>query len=106
MKAEINILALGTDTRILQTILRLLHSKSGWTATGAATVQEALSSVAGNKYDVLLLGAGFSTAEEMQVSDAICAANPDVRVIPHYGGGSGLLFAEIYLAFGTMNQAQ
>jgi len=93
MTKEINILVVGKHPEIMKTILRLINNKPGWSGTGAFNANEALDQVAAA--DVVLLGAGLSEAETAQLK-----AGFSVSVVQHYGGGSGLLYAEIYQALG------
>jgi len=92
---ELQILVIGKHPDIMETILRLLNNQPGWTGTGAFTVDEALKLSETINVDVMLLGAGLSEDESAQIK-----ANFSVPVIEHYGGGSGLLYAEIYGAVG------
>ena len=89
---EAKILIVGKHPEIMKTILRLINNKPDWTGIGAFTVAEALSQAG---IDVVLLGAGLSIAETQQIQQ-----NFSVPVVQHYGGGSGLLYAEIYQALG------
>lgn len=101
MKKQTEILVVGTNEQILHTVLRLLNNNEEWRATGVGTEEEALSKCREQEYRVLLLGAGLSEAAEERLTLEIKRLYPSIHVIPHYGGGSGLLFAEIYLALGT-----
>lgn len=104
MKTEI--LVIGTDPDILQTILRLLNAVESWHAEGVSGIKEALAKCGLKAYHILLLGAGLTSQEEEELKTEVKTLYPTLPVVPHYGGGSGLLFAEIYLALGKMNQAQ
>ena len=106
MESKTEILVVGTNEKILQVVLRLLRTNDSWTATGVSGVDEVLSNCREMTYDVLLIGAGLTDDEEEQLSTEVQHIRPAIKVIKHYGGGSGLLFAEIYLALGTRNQAQ
>ena len=101
MEAETEILVIGTNQPILETVLRLLNANEAWNATGVNTVEEVLQACAVKEYQVLLLGAGLSSQEEVLLRSTVKEMLPDIHVIAHYGGGSGLLFAEIYLALGA-----
>jgi Asp/Glu/hydantoin racemase len=90
---EIKILIAGKHPDIMKVILRLINNKPNWNAIGAFTVEEALSHT---EIDVVLLGAGLSKEESEQVKQHF-----SVPVVQHYGGGSGLLFAEIYQVIGA-----
>lgn len=99
------ILVIGTNDKILETVLRLLNKNVLWNATGVSTADEAIAKCRELNYTVFLIGAGLNDAEEARATAEIKALQPGIHVIPHYGGGSGLLYAEIYLALGTSNQA-
>ena len=108
MEAKTEILVVGTNAPILATVLRLLNSNEAWNATGVQGAEEVIAACESKPYEVLLIGAGLTEQEEADVTARILNNYPSIHVIPHYGGGSGLLFAEIYLALagGTRNQAQ
>lgn len=106
MGIQTKILVIGTNEKILEVVLRLLNTNESWEATGVSDPVEAVRKCRELKYEVLLIGAGLTDSEEQELSAQIREIHPDIHVIPHYGGGSGLLFAEIYLALGTTNQAQ
>jgi len=106
METQTEILVVGTNDQILQTVLRLLNTNNSWKATGALTPEEVLSKCRETAYQVFLIGAGLTDTEEAELTAAVKKIHPAIHVIPHYGGGSGLLFAEIYLALGTTNQAR
>lgn len=90
------ILVLCTHEGIMDTILRLINNNSEWHATGALTVTSAKELFNINTYNIILLGNGLSTQEEQEMTDMAQTAN--TKVIQHFGGGSGLLFGEIYEA--------
>ena len=95
------ILVVGKHADILQTVLRLLNAHTLWHAEGAAGCEEAIAKCKSHAYQVLLLGAGLTDLEEARLKTEIRLMHPAIHIIPHYGGGSGLLYAEIYLALGT-----
>lgn len=101
MERQTEILVICTNAPILATVLRLLNTNENWNATGVASPEEALKMSREVQYEVFLIGAGLSDAEEQQVAAQVKEMHPDIHIIPHYGGGSGLLFAEIYLALGS-----
>lgn len=101
METKTEILVVGTHDQILATVLRLLNTNSSWSATGVSGVHEAIAACKSKAYKVLLIGAGLKDIEEEELTAHILEIYPEIHVIPHYGGGSGLLFAEIYLALGS-----
>ncbi|MGA1381027.1 MAG: hypothetical protein ACO30N_05655 [Schleiferiaceae bacterium] len=96
------ILAVGTNPEVMTVVERLLRSQEGWMPTVLNCADEALavlrSETAG--FDVLLLGAGLAPYEESALNTAAGSRVPPVPVVAHYGGGSGLLFAEIWGVLG------
>jgi len=104
MAKKTEILVIGTNEKIRETVLRLLNTNPLWQATGVGTTEEAVAEIMDAKYEVLLIGAGLTDEQEAELTSDIKVINPSIHVIPHYGGGSGLLFAEIYLALGTGNK--
>ena len=95
------ILVVGKHEDILQTILRLLNTETSWHAEGVSGYEEAIAKCKSRAYQVLLLGGGLTDQEEARLKTEIRLIHPAIHIIPHYGGGSGLLYAEIYMALGT-----
>src|SRR5882762_1706980 len=96
MKTQI--LAIGRHAEILQTVVRLINNNPEWNATGAGTDYEAMLAFSTQTYKLVLLGGGIEKESEDRICAAFRALNPDIIIIQHYGGGSGLLAAEIYQA--------
>jgi hypothetical protein len=95
------ILAVGTHPEVMPVIDRLIRSQEGWEPVVACCADDALNVLASDEcIDVLLVGAGLSPDEEVQLNAAAGARTPKVPVVAHYGGGSGLLFAEIWGVLG------
>lgn len=98
--SKIQILVIGRHPEIMSTIIRLINNKPEWKCTGVLTDEEAVTAFDDEPFDMVLIGAGVTPEEKQKLCDAFNAQKPDVPVIQHYGGGSGLLFAEIYQALG------
>jgi len=96
------ILAVGTNPEVMTVVERLLRSQEGWVPTVLNCADEALALLRTENtgFDVLLLGAGLAPHEESALNTAAGALIPPVPVVAHYGGGSGLLFAEIWGVLG------
>jgi len=92
---KIEILVVGKHPEIMKTILRLINNKPEWSGTAAFSVDEAVELSNTITFDVVLLGAGVDDEES-----SLLKAHFKVPVVQHYGGGSGLLYAEIYQALG------
>jgi hypothetical protein len=100
----INILVIGKHPEIMQTILRLINNKPEWSGIGALTQTEAITAFTQQPCSVVLLGAGISPEETKALCVFFRSHKPDVPVVEHYGGGSGLLYAEIFGALGLIQK--
>ena len=94
--AKIEILIVGKHPEIMKTILRLINSKPEWNGSSAFSAAEAIEKSKIIDLNVVLLGAGLTEQEAVDLQ-----AYFTIPVIQHYGGGSGLLYAEIYQALGN-----
>lgn len=92
---KIEILVIGTHPDILKTILRLINNRAEWNATGALSCEQAVNAFQERDYTLVLLGAGLSAEKEDELCNQLKALKPEIQIIRHYGGGSGLLYAEI-----------
>ena len=90
------ILAICTHEGILETILRLVNNNPEWHAIGASGLEEAKALLNAEKIDLVLLGNGLSPEEEKEIMYFAKEVNNQIRLVQHFGGGSGLLSAEIY----------
>ena len=95
------ILIVGTNKPILETIERLVNKEGQWLATLSYSVKEATSICLEKDFGLLLIGAGLREDEEVALTQQIALLRPKLPVVKHYGGGSGLLFAEIYQALAS-----
>jgi DNA-binding response OmpR family regulator len=97
---KIEILVVGKHPEIMKTIGRLLNGK-GWNCALAFSPDEAIKHGYSTPFNIVLLGAGLSEGETKQVCQHFT-----VPVVQHYGGGSGLLYAEVYQALGNISPAK
>jgi DNA-binding NtrC family response regulator len=98
---KIEILAIGTNKDIVKVIVRLINANPSWNASASLNAVEAKTAINDGHYDLVLIGAGLQPAEEEELLKTFSASRPDIAFVKHYGGGSGLLFAEIYQALNT-----
>lgn len=95
---KIEILVFGKHPDILATVLRLINGNEHWTGEGSGDEEEIIAMVQTKSYDILLLGGGIDHDVDDEVRAAARTALPDIKVIQHFGGGSGLLASEIITA--------
>jgi hypothetical protein len=96
-----NILTIGRHPDILQTVVRLVNSNPDWECTGVMTDEDALAAFTAKTYRLVLLCNGITPESEEKLCAAFRAHKPDVIIVQHYGGGSGLLTGEIRQALGS-----
>ena len=94
------ILIIGTNKPIMETIARLIDKEEKWLATIAFSVDEALSLCQAKDFKLALICAGLSKDDESELNLSLKQLKADLPIVKHYGGGSGLLYAEIYQAIG------
>ena len=92
------ILVIGRNEQILNTVERLINNNPKWQATACLTDEEAIKACDKQPFDLVLIGGGVDEASEAQLRKAVNERYPGTRVIQHYGGGSGLLATEINMA--------
>lgn len=94
------ILIVGTNKPIMETIARLIDKEEKWVATIAHAIDEAFALCQIKDFSLALICAGLSKEEESQLSLNLKQSKADLPIVKHYGGGSGLLYAEIYQGLG------
>ncbi len=92
----IEILIVGTNQPIMETIERLINKEGIWKATIASSDEEALQCITTKDIKLVLLCAGLPN--ELLLKENLLLLRPNLPVVKHYGGGSGLLFTEIHQA--------
>ena len=89
------ILIVCSHAEILSTIVRLVDKNPQWQATGCADINDAFAAFTDEPFPLVLIGSGIDASDECLLEEKLRALSPDVRIVKHYGGGSGLLSAEI-----------
>jgi DNA-binding NarL/FixJ family response regulator len=92
---KIEILLIGRHPQIMETVLRLINQNENWNAVGALTDEEAVEKFHRYNFQLVLLGGGIEEASERKLRSLFTFHDPEIIIIQHYGGGSGLLSNEI-----------
>lgn len=79
----------------METITRLINKEEKWLASIAYTIQEASEMCSSKDFRLALIGGGLKHEEESILIQTLNQLRPNLPIVKHYGGGSGLLFAEI-----------
>ena len=95
---QTQILVIGRHPEILQTVVRLVNNNPDWNATGCITDEEAMNAFNQLPFALVLLGGGIEEESEDELCAYFRATHPGIKIVQHYGGGSGLLSAEIFAA--------
>jgi DNA-binding NtrC family response regulator len=95
---QVQILVIGRNEQILATVERLINKNPEWHATACLTDEAALEACNNQPFDLVLLGGGIEETEDIRLRENISQRQPGVKIIQHYGGGSGLLATEINMA--------
>jgi len=93
---KINILIVGINEPIMRTIARLIDGEEKWLATIAFSVEDALKICLEKEFGLALICAGLAQNEEVTLNSKLNELRPQLPIVKHYGGGSGLLYTEIY----------
>lgn len=92
------ILVVCKHEQIAHTIARLIHKKENWRATVALACNDAISLCSSQTFNIILIGSGVTQQEEDEIVNRLKIDKIETPVVKHYGGGSGLLYAEIFEA--------
>jgi len=92
------IIVYGKHPDILQTVVRLINANEAWQGEGFTEEEEVIQQIAHHPYDLLLLGGGIPQSSENSIRKTVGSRFPDLSIIQHFGGGSGLLSSEIQAA--------
>ncbi|WP_338645915.1 hypothetical protein V5J73_11175 [Flavobacterium sp. KS-LB2] len=94
----IHILYIGRHLEILATVIRLINANDNWNGVGVMNDEEAKEIFLRKDFSLVLLGSGIQEESETDLCAFFKNKNPNINIVQHYGGGSGLLKSEIVLA--------
>lgn len=104
MLSRIQVLVVGRHPEILETVVRLINQTPDWESAGALTDEEAIEIFQHRRFDLVLIGGGVDPESEAKLRAIFTFQSPLIRIIQHFGGGGGLLFAEIRAALTAQDQ--
>lgn len=91
----LRILSFVANPQILPVLDRLVNKQDGWSGDRAPNLSTASEQLQAEEYDFVLLGAGTGSEERAALQEIIDVRKLKTRLIDHFGGGSGLLYAEV-----------
>lgn len=95
----LNFLVIGKNQEILETLKRIIENNEGWSAETQNDEHSCYNYIKGNQVDIVLLSSGLEEQFEKDIKVFCENLDKEVKVIDHYGGGSGLLKNEVYTLF-------
>lgn len=99
----LNFLIIGKNGEIMTTLKRIIEGNEGWHASLIDDEKGFKTFLEHNKVDVILLSSGLSELTEVGIKTYSLSVDKNIKVIQHFGGGSGLLKNEIYSLFPELN---
>ncbi|SEQ90394.1 hypothetical protein [Pedobacter rhizosphaerae] len=99
----VTILYIGRDADITAVMNRLLNARVEWIGICVCSDEEAISICLEKQLDLVLLGNGINQEAEQKLREKLLALRPELKIVQHYGGGSGLLYGEIMSALREQN---
>ena len=100
---KIQILAVGGDPVVLQTLLRCITEHPKWEATGTVSDEDAVAIFHQRKFDIILFTSAIEEGVMKKLTSLFTFQNRDIIFIQHFSGGCGLLFYEIQEALDKKN---
>lgn len=102
---KFQILAIGRDPVILQSLLRFINENPKWEGTGTVNDESAVEIFHQKKYDIILLIDAIEEASEKKFRSLFTFNDPEIIFIKHNGSSTGLLVSEIQEALDNKRKA-
>lgn len=96
---NLQFLVIGKNQEILDTLKRIIENNEGWKAEIRSDESLCYNYIKENQVDIVLLSSGLEEKFENEIKVYCENLDKEVKVIDHYGGGSGLLKNEVYALF-------
>ena len=100
----LHFLVIGKNQEILEVLKRIIENNEGWTAEIQSDENFCYGYIEENEVDIVLLSSGLEDEFEKNIKVFCENLDKNVKVIDHYGGGSGLLKNEVYSLFPNLRE--
>ena len=100
---KVQILGIGGDPVILQTLLRCITDHPEWEVTGTVSEEDAVTIFHQRKFDIILFTSAIEERVMKKLTSLFTFQNRDIIFIQHFSDGCGLLFYEIQEALDKKN---
>ena len=98
-----NILIFGKNKEILEVLERVINKNEEWYSVHTTNVEGIHKILSEQPIDILLFSSGIMEKEMEQIEEFCLTQHPNLSLLHHYGGGSGLIQAEINLCIEKKN---
>ncbi|CAM4203337.1 hypothetical protein AQBE111736_05895 [Aquirufa beregesia] len=95
-----NVLVVGKNEAIVALLIKLVNKYPELSAQGTCQLEEIPSICLKSPLDILLFSSGLSLDQEKEISQIVAQIHPSVKIVEHFGGGSGLLRTELNQVLG------
>ncbi|WP_449386915.1 hypothetical protein [Chryseobacterium lineare] len=95
----LNFLVIGKNQEILDTLKRVIENNDGWKAYIQTDENASYNDIQNKQLDIVLLSSGLEEQFEKDIKEFCEKLDKNIKIIDHYGGGSGLLKNEVYTLF-------
>lgn len=95
MDCPLQVLIVGKNESIVLLLKRLVNGFEGLQAKEAFCEQSALDIVKCGETRLIIISSGLSEETENRIKENALVKNQGIKIISHFGGGSGLLKSEI-----------
>lgn len=100
---ETHILIYGKNQEIIEVLERVINKNDEWIAINTTNYEELVNILSSKKIDILLFSSGIKSIEMEKIEEFCLNNHPNLNLLHHYGGGSGLLKAELTLCIENNN---
>lgn len=100
MEKPIQVLIVGKNETIVLLLKRLVNRFKGLHPIVAFCDKSAIDRIQCQPIELVILSSGLLEDCENRIKEKALAKNQGIKIIVHFGGGSGLLKCEISEAFG------
>jgi hypothetical protein len=92
---QVKVLVIGKNVDIVQLLVKLTGKFKNLLVSGTTDEADILQIKQENAPDILIISSGLTDQSEKAIDKQFRLLHPNIKIIYHYGGGSGLLKSEI-----------
>ena len=92
---QVKVLIIGKNIEIVQLLVRLTGKFKNLLVSGTTDETAILQIQKENAPDMLIISSGLTEQSEKAIDEQSRLLQPNIKIIYHYGGGSGLLKGEL-----------